>query len=333
MPVKPTDEAKSWRVWARLTGPDLPLTDVTIGRALVGPGPKGYRPTGPPTSPVLNWNSDLTYFAASAPTMRVVSDCWVVISDVVATSSDKAIDQVASDDVPYIVAALSAGGTKNPYRVQLWGADDGSTGESPSGVVKTAAFPKDALAPERLEEVRQILEAIKSDSKLSVAAEVFYRGVQYGDYAAGSPTAASAVLAFYQVLEACAATVESVPPDDFEAQREAIAGSLRTALNKKSTAKKQAAAIRAANDALNRLDLKYASLRIENAASVFGLDSDWIDRSRDLGKFRNTKLGHPNSLPALSEFGKWERDTGDKMGAYGLASTMLRAAIAHAFLG
>lgn len=319
---------RTWRVWARITGPQLPLADVRIGNAILGPGPAGYRPPAPPTAPTLNMVADATFFVATAPTMRVVSDCWVVVADVQAARSDEAIRKASAEEILPLVAALSAGETKNPYRVQTWGVDDGKQGSSLGDPAKTTAFHKEDLDPAKLAEVRARVTLLHTNTRLAVASEVFCRGVQYSDFVAGPPTAASAILAYYQVLEACAGVVPWVQPPDYDNKNAAIAAKLKAALESKTLSKKKAAAIRAASGELDRLDAKYVSLRIEHAAAIFGLEKRWIERSRELGKFRNNKLGHANSLPLPRELSEWE-DDGKEGSAYALASIMLAAAFKY----
>ncbi len=292
---------------------------------MVGPGPAGYRPVGPPSGPQLKPVADSTYFTAASPALRVVSDCWVIVPGVRATRSDLAIRKAVAEEIVPLIAALSAGERRNPHRVQVWGVDDGKQGSSFSEAVKIAYYAKEDLPAEKLAVAQARVASLHKNSKLAVASEIFYRGVEYSDFAAGPLTSASSILAFYQVLEACADVVPWMTPADYDEKSAAIAATLKKTLEGKALAKKKAKAIRASNDALNRLDAKYTSLRIEHTASTFGLEKHWIERSRELGKFRNSRLSHPSALPSPSEMNEWEAQN-NEWSAYALASTILAAA-------
>jgi hypothetical protein len=320
-----------WRVWARITGPRLPFSRVKIGRAWVGPIADGsYRPSGP-TPPTLSWSgADYNYFSATAPQISVVSDCWIVVEGVDASDNFRAMRAVEAADIPLIVAALSAGSSGTAYRVQMVGADDGRDGLSDSPTVTTSASEKDELPETEIDKAKKRVAVLDDNKDLRTAATVFYRGLRYADFVAGPITSAASVLAFYQVLEACARVVPWTPAPDYDKQRAAILHTLRDQLASKSLVNKQATAVSQANDKLSRLDAKYMSLRIEHAANELALGKGWIERERDLGKFRNSRLGHASELPPDEQLSEWVNvNVAEPLSAYALASAMLDVAIKY----
>lgn len=318
----------SWRVWARVTGPQLPLSDYRIGNATFGPGPAGYRPPGPSAAPVLKHPKGTTSFSATAPSMKIDSDCWIVVTDVRAPTADAAVAKARAETIVPLVAALSAGNLNSPYRAVIWGTDDGHEGSSYTGVVKTAMYSIEDLDSARLSEARSRVELARANKHLGIASELFYRGVEYSDFTAGAATEASSLLSFYQVLEACAQVVKWVLPEDYEDECNLIARELAKSLARKSLVKNTNKAIHAASDSLKRLDARFVNQRIEHAALTFGLDRRWINRAHDLGKFRNSRLSHPSNLPSLTEMSQWGQHKGEES-AYALASSMLAAAFRY----
>jgi hypothetical protein len=318
-----------WRVWARIAGPRLPLSDVRIGRAMIGPGPKGYRPPGE-TVPSLSWaEEDLNFYSAVAPRMSVTSDCWIVIEGVVAADSWQAIAAVEEADVPLIVTALSAGSSENAYRVEMVGADDGADGYGISPVVATLANDKVGLTDAEIANTKARVTVLTNNRDLKTASGLLYRGLRYSDFSAGPISMAASILAFYQVIEACARLVPWVPADDYDEQRAVILATLRHQLDAKALVKKQADAVTTASNGLSRLDARFSSLRIEHAASELGLSQEWISRQRDLGKFRNSRLGHASELPSATQMSGWVANVAEPASAYALASTMLAASIEY----
>lgn len=316
-------------MWARITGPALPASQVQIGRALVGPVSGTYRPPEPPPPPVSG-PSGSTFFVARGAELEVTSECWAIVHGVEADSDDRAIAHVADEVIPNLLAALSAGYTAYPYRIELVGADNGVEGFGYSAVSSMAFFDAMELSAQRAAEADARSRVISGHPDLALAADLLARGLQYLDLGAVRLSHAAAVLSFYQVLEACSRIVPWDRPETFDADCSRVIRELESALKAKKTRQKRVTAVKHAAVALDRLDAKYTSLRTEHAAATFGLSRDWVDRARALGKFRNTHLGHANELPSWEQLQEWTRVEAEATtSAFAIASTMLGAAIIH----
>lgn len=318
-----------WRVWARITGPALPTSPVQIGRALVGPVSGKYRPPEPPPPPV-NGPVGSTYFVARGAELEVTSECWVLVHGVEADRDDRAIEQVADGVIPNLLAALSAGYAEYPYRIEMVGADNGVEGFGYSAVSSMAFFDVAELSPQRAAEADARSRAISGHPDLVLAADLLARGLQYLDLGAVRLSHAAAVLSFYQVLEACSRVVPWDRPDTFDGDCNRVISELESALKAKKTRQKRVTAVKHAAVALDRLDAKYTSLRIEHAANTFGLGKGWLNRARALGKFRNAHLGHANELPSWEQLQEWTRVEAEATtSAFAIASSMLAGAIIY----
>lgn len=321
----------SWRVWARITGPSLPATPLRLGNSVVGPAPTGYRPPNVPPPLSLAWpENEFNYFTATAPQLIVSSHCWIIVEGVGGVNEDAAKIWVEENEIPAIVAALSAGQGGQAYRVQIVGADNGNDGYAVSPVIATVGQPNAELEPAELQHAKERVTLTLANKTLATATKLFYRGLRYEDLTAGALSMAASTLAFYQTIEACAKLVAWAPAEDYDKQRAEVVARLRKALGAHTATKKQASAVRTANTALDRLDARFVSLRIEHAARVLDLGAEWVNRERELGKLRNNRLGHPSELPAISELAGWTRtDVDQSLSAYGLASTMLAASFRY----
>lgn len=316
-----------WRVFGRITGPHLPVSRVQIGKATVGPLPtNGYRPPEPIELRVSIPDA-ASSFVTSAPTIKVKSDCWIIVERVNAARADHAMEQARVEDMAMVIAALSAGSQDVAYRVEVVGADDGTEGQTFGATSSSTEFLRAELTPAEVTVARSRMALMAGQKDLAVAAKQFDRGLRLSDMTAGELTTSGAILAFFQVLEACSRLVTGTQPEDYDEQRAVIVATLRKALDAKALVKKQADAVEKASGALARLDAKHMSLRIEHAANELGLDQHWIERERELGKFRNSRLGHASTPATLPQMAEWARlDVAEPLSAYGLASTMLAAA-------
>lgn len=318
---------ETWSVYGKVAGPALPTHRVRIGNAIVGPPPAGFS-LFQPSAPTIEWQADLTVVTATGPHMDIRSDCWVAFENLSASTVDEAIERVETEMVPRLVGALSHRNLGAPYRIHIVGASDGKESFGDSRIVMTVSYEKTPLPDDWAAYANFRASCITSNRHLTVAAELFHRGIRYQDLVAGRLTLAASVLAFYQTLEACARIPEWSPPTTYEAERAQILGRTKTELDRKSTPKKQALAVQKAATDLNRLENKYGDQRIFQAAESFGLDADWRRQARDLGKLRNKSLGHASSLAAWSDLLHWE-GTGEQTpeSAAAVASRMLDAAI------
>lgn len=229
--------------------------------------------------------------------MDIRSDCWVAFENVSASTVDEAIERVESQMVPRLVGALSHRNLGAPYRIHIVGASDGKESFGDSRIVMTVSYEKTPLPDDWAAYANFRASCIDSNRHLTLAAELFHRGIRYQDLVSGRLTLAASVLAFYQTLEACARIPEWSPPTTYETERTRILSTAKTELDRKSTPKKQAQAIQKAATDLNRLENKYGDQRIFQAAESFGLDADWRRQARDLASFATSRLDTPAVCP------------------------------------
>lgn len=316
-----------WQAWAKIVGPRLPVSSVRFGNAELRMLPHGQHP--PKASPVHPQPEDnVPFFVTTAASTDITSDWWLVIHDIESDDPDEALRIAQLREVPLALAALCAGSHEQPYRVDLQGVESGPESYSYSIVQSMVMFEKTELP---LADIGRALDdrlpKIRLHHSLNSASLAFSRGIELSDMPNGSATAASSILAFYQVLEACSHVVPWEPPSDYDAQKASIITKLATSLASRKNPHHKANSIEAAASALGRLDAKYMTLRIENAAAVLGLSDEWKKSAKNLSKFRNTKLGHGGgTLPDESLHG-WHHGEARPDSAYALASTMLARAI------
>lgn len=322
-------DAKTWRAWGRLVNGELPDQSVKIGRAIVGPWPIKARPPAAPTGLKAQFPEGMPHFWTTAPAVHVESECWIVVDGINAGSYDAAVEEFVEREVPIVIAALSAGRAGLRPRFEFVGADDGQEPYVFSSVVGTAAFdPVSVPTAERLAELDARARAIASNDHLRVAAETYQRSIRNFDLTDGALSIAAAMLTAYQVLEACARIATVAPASDLIERQAEVVLRLKKMLSAKTMPAKQVAAIRDAAEALSRLELRFASLRIEYAAAEFGLGAEWIKSARALGKIRNSKLAHAGQLPTLRELSEWTvGGQPGPQGAISVASEMLSGAI------
>jgi len=278
--------------------------------------------------PDLRPETDVPHFVSTAASLDITSDWWLVIHDIQADDPDEAQRIAKSKEVPLALATLSAGTNEHPYRVDLHGVESGEDSFSYS-VIRSTVWFESAELP--IDEIRQSLDVrlpkVRRNRSLESASLAFARGIDLSDMPNGPATAGSSILAFYQVLEACSYVVMWEPPPDYEGQREGIIARLGRVLASRKNSMKKASAIEAAASALGRLDAKYATLRIDNAATALALSDAWKKAAKNLGQFRNTKLGHGGGTPSEDALHSWHHGEARADSAYALASIMLAAAI------
>lgn len=319
----PSSSEKRIRVWARLAGPGLPSESMRIGEVEVGP--LKFPIKFPPAAKV---NPKL-----SPPPMAVVrtrpvgpeieSNCWMNFTDHPGMEEMAAFAHARDIHFPRAAAALSIG-AERPYRFEVVGFDDGKATAAQSEISFTPfmrrELPEDtcALAVERS-------RAIAADDKLQRAADLFAEAIRLADVHAGETTRRAALLSYFQVIEICARRIPWTMPDLYDQERGRMASNLSRDLDKRASVQKQAQAIRASAQALDRLDGRYLGLQIDNAATVLGLDEVWSRRAREFNDLRNRKLAHGGS-GATALMGSWLREEPNQQpSAFALAGTILRA--------
>lgn len=316
----------NWEAWGKLIGPALPLGPIRIGRCEIGPRSGSVPIT--PVMPAIHPSGSRPFLHVQAASLEANSECWFVVKDIQAPNPDAAYLLAESEVVPPFVAALSAYFGDHPFRVQLLGVQGPGGGYSYSTVQAFLEFEPTTLEPEdAIEALGAWQDAFAGCDHLRSAANSLARGISLFDLAGGANTTASAVLAFYQTIESCSLVAPWTPPEDYDAQRTESVRILKAALDSRKTINKKVAAVETANRALLRLDAKYASLRIEHAARSFDLPAEWVRRTRELAKLRNSRLGHGAPSLSAADLTTWEHGTYSSESAYGLATRMLAAAV------
>ena len=230
------------------------------------------------------------------------------------------------EDLPPLMVAFSNPNFPQPARIELVGADDFQEPYVWSRIMRVTLYnPTLGISVERVGELADIVQTIAANKNLKLASELYSRSVEYLDMTAGSPSIAACVLAAYQVLETCSRIVPITPDDMSEDKTEAIWKALRDKLSSKSQTRKKITAIQQAANDIKRLQQKHMGLQIEHAARAFGLDQEWINKVRALGKTRNSMLAHPRSLADLDA----NDDSVDAQVAISIALGMLNKAITY----
>ncbi|WP_214443603.1 hypothetical protein, partial [Mycobacterium tuberculosis] len=111
-----------------------------------------------------------------------------------------------------------------------------------------------------------------------------------------------------------------------DAQRSAVIATLARALKSTKGVHRKARAVDTASSALGRINAKYTTLRIEHAADVLSLGDAWKASAKELGKFRNTKLGHGGATPTNDELDYWHHGQEKPDSAFSIAASILGAA-------
>jgi hypothetical protein len=320
-----------WQAWGKIVGPRLPETTLVVGNITIGPLPPGNYPSTLPLADPKP-QTDLPYFVATAPRMHVTSPCWLIVHGIEADSSDAAARIAQTEAIPVITGLLSAGNTEQPYRVQFFGVQDEPLQHGADSFSDIQSLVLFETTPLSLSDANDILvtarNVVTANEHLLSATHAFSRGVTQSDNGGSAQPLAASVLAFYQVLEACAQVVPWEPAPDLEEQHARIARSLRDTLNSSKATRKKRAAIGEASRSLDRLDARYTTVRVDHAAQTFNLPKSWTNRARDLAKFRNTRLGHAGRAPSIEELMSWHHGSpAVTTSAYAIASTMLGAAI------
>ncbi|MBM7413130.1 hypothetical protein JOE38_002953 [Clavibacter michiganensis] len=170
--------------------------------------------------------------------------------------------------------------------------------------------------------------AVESDA-LDTATQLLMRG-QYLKDSGDSPTFKSgAVLAHFQCIERISTFFPGVEAPDGDDRRVAIVNKLRDDLQTKTKLHKQMESIRTARNALERLDNRFADMKIRNAGKALGLGADWIDEAVKLTQFRNQRLGHGGTLASDEELEYWlNSSTGLEGRSFEVAAHMV-AALTH----
>ncbi len=115
---------RRWRVFGRIAGRYLP--NVRIGNFTVGPLPEGVqvleRVKGLKAKPLDK--AYHAYYVGQGGDVDVKSRCYFWI-DKIANSSELAIEDTLSEDIPLLQIAFSLRNDEDPYHIELLYATDG----------------------------------------------------------------------------------------------------------------------------------------------------------------------------------------------------------------
>ncbi len=319
-----------WRVWGRVAGPELPQANTQVGDITLGPAAGIAKPPDHPVKMNTPRTEGHASYSQAASLLEVSSPCFLWVDDIAAESSDAAIEKVATEHAPMLAAALSGGHAGPSYRIQVFGAQNRMNGYSFAALMQFAFWDDSPITSERLFDVALDYETIQGNPHARKAATLLARGTALADAGSDVSTVTASLLAFYQVLETLAMAIPPTTAADYADQQAQIVAKLSKTLQAKDKVSKRVAAVRDATVALDRLDAKYASLRIANAADALGLTTEWTNRATELGKLRNTKLGHSGASVELRALKPWLDDNdSNKISAPRLAKSMLEAFVAH----
>jgi hypothetical protein len=290
----------------------------------VGPLPGKEVPPEPPSAPLISSGEGVLFWqAASSP--RITSPCYMWI-DLVAESADAALKLVSTRHLPLLLTALSSRGN-GIYRCQLLGARNDREGAAPSSQVKTILHKGDPLEPQRASQIEENFALLSADEAGLRAAGLLHRALSLADSGQDPATWGAALLAYFQVIEVIANRIPAAIAVDYDEQRRVIISNLSNKVGAKTSVSKQATAIRSASAALDRLDARYLSLKIQNRADVLGLTEEWKRKAVEFGKLRNTKLGHGGTELLPQDVAVWLGENPMDRGASWLARQMIDALI------
>lgn len=307
----------------------MPQHNVMIGNIGLGPG-TGLRRVG---MHVENMGATFPdYSAGSGPslTLNVQSPCYMWV-DVEAETGRDAQLRVAANEMPLLVSTLSLRQPGGGYWAEITGTFDtvnGTNGHLAGPVSMFAQFDEHPMSDHEVRAHSEDFATITANPPLAVAAKLLARGHRLSLYGGHAFEQSAALLAYFQVVEACGRLLAR-PGDDGDTNAQ-IATALLTLRRKLATPSKQhrqVEAVRAAAKAINRADLRFVGDQIDNAAQVLGLSSEWKVRAHRLTDLRNKRLGHPGGEATEAELAPWFPFRGDPSGAYEVAKEILAASV------
>ncbi|MCJ1686202.1 hypothetical protein [Rathayibacter sp. VKM Ac-2927] len=319
----------NYRVWGRVAGHHLPQQNVKIGHIGLGPG------TGLRTVGLRVENMDATfsdYSAANGPSLslNVQSPCFMWV-DVEADTARAAQHLVAANEMPLLVSILSMRSPGSGYWAEITGSFDtvnGTNGELSGPVSIFARYPESPMTFEALTTHAQDFATIAAHPPLAVASKLLARGFRLASYGGHVFEQSAALLAYFQVLEACARIVpRDVENSTADAQIQAALLTLRRKLAVGAKQHRQVEDVRTATKAFNRAELRFVSDQIDNAAQVLGLPSEWKVRAHALTALRNKRLSHPGGEATEAELLPWFPSPSAPSGAFEVARAILVATV------
>lgn len=318
-----------WNVWGRVVGPSLPREVINIGDVRIGPIQAETYPSRLPKRP-MDLSGYPTHIRVNRPEVDIGSDCWLVVGGVEADDPDAALYKVRRDVAPLVIAALSARVASEAYHVELLGVEGAERGQGNYEYSAVESFiyfePEELPRDEAAAALGRWRRLYEQDGPLRTAAHALARGVRAAETSSGIEGTAASLLAYFQVIEACASVAPWEPPSELEEQQQAVLDMLDGALSSERPTRRLVSGVHSASDALKRLTNTFLDLRIQHAASTFGLDAEWLEGARALKKTRDQELGHSKGGPNERELEEWSHSDGSVRSAYSLAMPILRAA-------
>lgn len=310
------------RVWFRVAGPALPKVPTRIGRFTLQPVDPENEPDLPDAVPDLS-HAPSAFVSRFLPEVHGTAYACIELEGV---HAGNAVAKATEHEVPLLVAALSLGHDE-PYRVvPIFAVDGNELITATEGMF--VSWDDADLDPAAAAEISSTHDRLENDPTARRAAHSLAHALALHDRAPTVELWSAAVLNYFKVIEAIAATVAIAEPPDADAQRERAVAALRRRLNGGEPLAQQQKAIRRTRDKLMEIDQNFTGRRIEAVARAYGVDDAITKSALSLARFRNEKLGHAATPPTVGELERWL--TRDEPGsAPQLARTFLLAHLKH----
>jgi hypothetical protein len=307
-----------------VAGPALPRFLAKIGDVLLGPAAEGEHPAV--SSGLSMAVEKYSHFTHSESVTQVTGECWMRIW-VDAESESEAQDIVAETWAPQVAAALTLANRGIAYRIQVIGVKNpGENGISWSPGLAMRLWDDVPMEAPALEQMALYLEASVRSPTVRTADQLLMRGQHFQDSSAHPMFKAAAVFSFHQAIERIAASIRVSKPEDLSSRQASVIKKLQQSLKMEVKLTRQIEAVRKANDEFGRLDARFATLKLENAARTLKMPDEWLAGALALTEFRNKRLGHGGQLASVQELEPWfESDTQREGRAFELAADLIHA--------
>jgi len=303
----------------------LPHELTSFGEVLLGPSRDDERPIHVQNVGISG--TDLVVFQQEESHPVVHSDCWMRVS-VIADSAHEAQKIVQQTWLPRMAAALSLASRGRPYRLEVIGSVSAEGRETAGPEMALMVWPKQAMDQVAAGNVMYYLEALQDNQVAATASQLLVRGRALHDSGGDPMLGAASLLAYHQCIEKIAMNVVANIGEDAERLQADEVRKLSDFLASPAPQAKKISAIIECKNALERIENKFLSLRIANAGKSLSMGPAWLQGAEALGKFRNRRLGHGNTLASAEEFEPWFlSETGREGRAYELAADLLDAFI------
>ncbi len=223
---------------------------------------------------------------------------WGVFLWADAVDAEAAYRQAVEDHLPPVVALLSAL-TADPVEVDIVRIVEEGTQDPPHTPYTLSAFFRivepEPLTPEVAQELRNLIEAVRSDRTGRDAATALANAIAMGPVTGGTAVNSEAVLLrYFFVIEGISKAIGYSQKDqhrinDAEAS---LVAEVRKNLLKGDTAKQQVKQLRQAIRKLDVLNRKFLGEQIQHTAQVLQVPVLQVEEALRLVDLRNKRLGH-----------------------------------------